>query len=205
MAKFDEVSETMRLEWDSDPYNQEVWEFMKQIGEDLNRSLRGLAEKAEAGTVLAAICLGEILFCGLHGASPDKSEAIRWTRYAAQGGSIAGSFQLAEYLEKTQNFSEAESEYIILADRGYSPAMYRLARIYWSDSSNEENKIQSVRYFKKAIKSGHLHAKADFAKLKRAGTFGFWQRLGGVSDFFALLVPMAIMRYQYPDGDLLRR
>jgi len=118
---------------------------------------------------------------------------------------MAGSFQLAEYLEENQVFSEAESEYVSLAERGYPPAMYRLARKYWSDSNYEANKSQSVKYFKMAIASGHLHAKADFAKLKRAGNFGFWNRIADVFDFFELLVPMAIMLYQYPDGDLVRR
>ena len=205
MAKIDDVGEPMRFEWDNDPFNQEVWELLHQVHEDLDGSLLGLREMADKGSTLAAICLGDMLFYGYHDTVRDELEAIAWARHAARRGSIEGGFQLAEYLEKTGSLQAAESEYIKLAERGYVPAMYRLARKYWSDATSEESEGKSIAYFKQAIEGGHLHARADFAKLKRKGTFGFWNRIVGVFDFFALLVPMTIMYYLYPDGDIMRR
>lgn len=203
--EFDHIGEAMKHEWENDAYNQDVWELMIRVPEDLEGCLRGLEETAQAGSTLAAICLADILFIGQHGASRDVAEAIRWARYAAQQGSIEGGFQLAEYLEEVQDLKEAEKEYIKVAMRGYSPAMYRLARKYWSGRFSPKRKDESTWYFQEAIRSGHLFARADFAKLKRAGNFGFWGRLEGILDFFLLIIPMAMMWYRYPAGDLLRR
>ncbi|MCK0098277.1 sel1 repeat family protein [Qipengyuania sp. S6317L1] len=199
------MGETMKYEWENDEYNQEVWELMTHIDEGLEKSLCGLREASEAGSTLAAICLSDILFDGRHGASRNIPEAISWARHAAQNGSIEGGFLLAEYLEKTGDFNAAQEEYAKLAKRGYSPAMYRLALDYWAEKGVERDVAKSIEYFSKAINSGHLHAKADFARLKRAGEFGFWSRISGVVDFFALIIPMMVMFLWYPAGQLVRK
>lgn len=205
MARLDEIGETMKYEWEVDLYNQEVWELMTRIDENPEGSLRCLKQYAEKGSALAAICLGDILFFGLHGVSQDKSDAIYWARLAAQKGSIEGGFQLAEYLEEAKDFRESEKEYTKLANRGYAPAMYRLARKYWSGREFPKDKEMSHMYFLRAIKSGHLPAKADLAKLKRSGEFGLRERIEGILEFFYLILRMAIMLNRNPNADSLRR
>ena len=151
MYSLDDMGETIRYEWENDEYNQEVWELMTHIDEGLEKSLCGLRKAAEAGSTLAAICLSDILFDGCHGASRNIPEAISWARRAAQNGSIEGSFLLAEYLEKTGDFDAAQEEYAQLAERGYSPAMYRLALNYWAGKGIDRDAAKSVEYFSQAI------------------------------------------------------
>ncbi|KWV91775.1 tetratricopeptide repeat protein [Erythrobacter sp. YT30] len=205
MEELDSIGEALRYEWDSAEDRLEIWHVLSDLPNDPSNSLKVLRGKADHGSTLAMICLADILIHGDHGMEQNVPDAIALLRKAADRGSVEGRFRLAQQLELDDDVAQAEKEYIHLADLGYSPAMYRLARIQWPGVGKISNRESAYSYLQLAAEKGHMYARIRLAQLKRKGEFGMSMRLVGIFETIALFVPMIFLFLKYPSTDLLRR
>lgn len=161
-----------------------------------------LTDLASRGSALAMMYLGHDY---VSSGEPDQAaQGEEWLIRSAKGGSIEGRLQLAQYYQRQKAWGKALIELKVLADLGYSPAMYYLGRLLYKGYLGYKAVPEAVGYLKMAVDAGHLPSMALLSLIYRKEKFGLAGRIA--SHWLCLTKIPAFVRcmWSYPSSDRLR-
>jgi len=151
------------------------------------------------GDCYAQIQLGDMLDRGL-GGDRDTLEARKWLSTAAASGDSYSRLRFARFLEQEHEDKNALDIIRELAETGYPPAIYRLARYLESGVGTEMDVAGSRQYLLEAAKKGHVRALRTLAVWEIKGKFGIWRIPIGLARFVTNLFYVATLATQKPDS-----
>lgn len=160
---------------------------------------------ADQGSLLSMVFIGDAYLHG-RGVEPDIELGKALIERAIDGGSIEGRFRMGNFFEETGQYDKSINERRILAEYGYSPAMYLLAWMYYNgrDAGVTIDIDKAIFYWTMAAEAGHLHAKRQLSYIYRTGKFGIFKMIRGHIMPFCFLVPFVRYTMCYPKSDRLR-
>ena len=195
--------ENIILAWDDEPNVNALWEATELLTTNPLLALSKLEYLAGQGSALSKVYLGDAYLYG-RGVERDYERGELWLKRAAEQGSIEGAFRLARHYQGAGEFAKAESEFIKLGDRGFSPAMHTLGNMYFNGEGVTKNIDKALECWTRAERCGHLIAKQRASFLLRSGHLGLIGRLKGYIKLASGLIPFIKYRSEYPDSDRLR-
>ncbi|MEP3052481.1 MAG: tetratricopeptide repeat protein [Erythrobacter sp.] len=190
--KADEM-EQYSLEVRSDPKADQVEAAIRTRKDDIIRAIEELENLAGSGSVVAKLVLGDLYLYGWFDAPIDREKGEALLLEAKDLGSIEAAFRLACYYQKYVRNNEAIAVFEELADRSYSPAIYRLGLMYQEGLLAEMNPQESKRHLEKAAKLGHIPALKSLARMNATSLnpisflIGLCQYLGSIVPHFRQL------------------
>lgn len=196
------LGENMQREWDEDPLRCELWDALQAGNQDSGERTAMLTDLASRGSVLSMMYLGHA-----HVSSADPERAAQgqeWLIRSAHGGSIEGRLQLAHHYERERAWEKAAAELKIVADQGYSPAMYYLGRLLYEGDLGHKAVPEAVTYLKMAIDAGHLPSMALLSLIYRKEKFGLAGRIASHWLCFTKIPSFVRWMWSYPSSDRLR-
>lgn len=196
--------ENLALEWKADPWQGSLWDALVLGETNPNAALERMKQLTAKGSPLSMFYLGDFYTFGRFGIERDFEAAEHWLRQAASMGSIEGSYLLARHLEGARKYKEAENEYKKLAEREFSPALFALGVEHYNGEWLKRDIEQSIEYFERAEKLGHLHAKHRLWHIFRKEKSGITYKIKGWLKWLTLLVPFVLCKVHYPNSDRLR-
>lgn len=164
-----------------------------------NESISIFRRFALNGDCYAQVQLGDMLDRGLAG-KRDGLEARKWLAAAASSGDSYSRLRFARFLEQELEHNNAFNIIRELADGGYSPAVYRLARYLELGIGTEKDAASSRRYLIEAANMGHVRALRMLAIWEIRGQFGFWRIPIGLVRFITNLFYVAALAMRQPDS-----
>lgn len=196
------MGENIQREWDEEPLSIELWEALQALKENSGTGIGRLTDLAGRGCALAMMYLGHFyVFSGDHEQELNGEE---WLTKSAQSGSVEGRLQLAHHYERQKAWEKSLAELEILAARGYSPAMYHLARLLYGSELGYRAVPKAVDHLKTAISAGHLPSMVLLSQIYRKERLGLSARIA--SHWLCLTKIPAFVRCirTYPNSDRLR-
>ena len=196
------LGENIEREWDNEPLGGELREALQAHNESRGGGTAKLTDLASRGSVLAMMYLGHAYV-----SSDDPDQIARgeeWLIQSAKGGSIEGRLQLAQHYKRQKTWDKALVELKILADQGYSPAMYYMGRLLYMGDLGYKAVPEAVGYLEMAIGAGHLPSMGLLSLIYRKEKFGLAGRIA--SHWLCLTKIPALVRcmWSYPSSDRLR-
>lgn len=192
----------MQREWDGEPRAVDLWEALQARKKDRDHGIGMLTELAGNGSALAMMYLGNTY---VKDTDPDQIRlGEEWLRRSAEAGSIEGRFQLACHYERQRAWETARIELEVLTEKGYSPAMYDLARLLYNGNLGCSAVPEAVAYLKRAIDNGHLPSMALLSRIYRKEKLGISGKIA--AHWLCLTKIPAVVRcmWSYPSSDRLR-
>lgn len=125
-------------------------------------ALKEYRSLAERGSVQAQIFVGWMYQYG-RGVTTDMEEAGRWYKKAADARSPEGIFYLGKLCFIQHQYAEAKRHFEDAAAKNYSPAIYRLGRLYELGKGVPIDEQTAYQYFERAAQMGHLFAERAIA------------------------------------------
>ena len=151
-----------------------------------------LEDLAERGSAMAAFYLASI-YDNAEASSVNQDMAIHWYLKAEQMGRPHASYLLGIFYQRNERYLEAEQAFSKGADKGYLPAVYRLASLYRLGLGVRQDLAISRRLLEAAAAQGHLFSKRDLAGLYLSGAFGITSTLCGLYLLVQLLVQVILL------------
>jgi TPR repeat protein len=130
---------------------------------------------AEQGSVWSMAAVGWAFETG-NGTSPDMAKAEKWYRRAFERESDYGLLRLGHLYVTQGQYAEAEEVFRSGAERGWAPAMYRLAWTYSKSADWPQKRDEVLTLLERASAVGDLSAKRFLAIAMMRGWFG-WRRI----------------------------
>jgi TPR repeat protein len=138
-----------------------------------NLDLSSVRAKADAGDAEAQLEMGLRHYLGRGGAEKNYPQAYAWFQKAADGGSLAGQFNLGVMNEKgqgvPQDFHEALRWYRKAADQGYAHAQFAIGDLYWDGNGVPKDKVEALVWYRKAADQGNSDAQNNLGNMYRDG------------------------------------
>jgi TPR repeat protein len=125
---------------------------------------------------------------------PDFLQAREWYEKTIHAGSAVVSLPYAQFLERRKDFSHARSILTIGAERGYPPAMVRLASYLRKGIGGGRDSSGSDVWLQKAADCGNLWAKRNLVISDLKKTVNLFKITG---LFFKGLVSVVRLRWHY--------
>lgn len=126
---------------------------------------------AERGSTQAQIFVGWMYQHG-RGVAMNREEARRWYEKAAGARSPEGIFYLGKLCFIEQHYADAKRHFEDATAKNYSPAVYRLGRMYELGTGVPLDKHKAFKYFERAAQMGHLFAERAIAGRMIKGAYG---------------------------------
>jgi len=126
---------------------------------------------AEQGSVWSMASVGAAFQKGL-GTPPDLAQAEKWYRRAYDGGSDHGLLWLGQLYQRQRQYAKAEQVYRTGAERGWAPAMCRLAWVYSKSPAWPQKRKEALSLLERASAAGDLSARHFLAIAMMRGWFG---------------------------------
>lgn len=158
---------------------------------------------AEVGDVDSQVFLGWMYQNGL-GIKQNMEQALVFYEQAAKLGSAEGGFYLGRLYELQNKFSEAIEWLIFSAEKNYTPAMYRLGKLY-ETGHPDRNISKAIGYLEEAGRRGHLLAQKDIALKMLKGQFGLAKILKGFVSLPIIIIEIYKMAKDDPYDECIRR
>jgi TPR repeat protein len=174
----------------------------KRFKQEHDVGVAKLADLAAHGSALAMMYLGhDYVSSGDHERAKLGEE---WLIKSAEAGSIEGRLQLAHYYERQASWEKALAELEVLAEQGYSPAMYHLARLLYGGELGHSAVSEAMAHLRTAISAGHLPSMGLLSQIYRKEKLGLAGRIA--SHWLCLTKIPALVRcmWSYPNSDRLR-
>jgi len=128
---------------------------------------------AAQGQPLAMARLGQILFQGLGGVSPDETEAIRLFKASAEAGEPLGQYWYGvAWLFGRGVAKDVGTAQVWLgraADRDQPEALHALGELYFNGNGVARNEAKAADYFRRAADLGHPASLEKMAELRWNG------------------------------------
>jgi len=100
---------------------------------------------------------------------------------------------LGRILYQSREYEAAFSAFLTGADKGYSPAIYRLAKMYQRGEGVAKNASEYRRLLEVARSKGHIFAKRDLAGLLITGKFGIASAGQGLMMLLSLWLDVGVI------------
>ncbi|MEG3155720.1 tetratricopeptide repeat protein [Sphingomonas sp. RB1R13] len=196
------MGENIEREWDQEPLQSDLWNALQTRKQNNGEGTAMLTDLTSRGSVLSMMYLGHAHVSS--GDSDQRAQGEELLIRSANGGSIEGRFQLALHYQLQQDYIKVVVELKVLADQGYSPAMYYLGRLLYSGDLGYKAIPEAVGYLRMAIDAGHLPSMALLSLIYRKEKFGLAGRIA--SHWLCLTKIPAFVRcmWSYPSSDRLR-
>lgn len=196
------MGENIQREWDNEPHAGELWVALQARKQDRDTGIAKLTCLADRGSALAMMHLGHDYV-----STGDHEQAMlgeAWLIKSAKAGSIEGRLQLPHYYERQKTWGKSLAELKALAEQGYSPAMYHLARLLYGGELGYKAVPEAVGHLKTAIRGGHLPSMALLSQIYRKEKTGISEKIA--SHWLCMTKIPAFVRcmWSYPSSDRLR-
>lgn len=141
---------------------------------------------AERGSVDAQVFVGSMYQRGL-GAAANREEARRWYKRAAETKSAEAIFYLGKLDFADKQYADALHHFGEAAKQNYSPAIYRLGRMYELGKGIAVDEQKAYEHFERAAQLGHLYARRAVAGRMIRGRYGITKIPQGLYRLFKTL------------------
>jgi len=204
MVRVRKLGESIQQEWDADPCRQELWNALQLFDNAPHAAIAALTGLAAQGSGLAMMYLGEAYLKGRGGIESDRMLGEQWLVRSAEHGSIEGRYGLAIHYEGSGRPESARNELTKLADRGYSPAMFRLGYGFYKGKWGGKDIAQAQHFLGMAQRAGHLPGAIWLNRIDIVESLGLARKVSGIWGWLKL-APL-VFRYvsNYPTSDRLR-
>jgi TPR repeat protein len=160
---------------------------------DPAESFRQYLALADRGSVWGMATVGQMFKSGT-GTAEDLAQAEKWLHRAYRGGSDFGLIWLGISYESSEQYGKAEEVYRTGVERGFVPAMIRLAECYRKSPDWAQRRREVLTLLERGPAAGDLFARHWLASAMIRGWFGLrlipegMRRLPGVAHDVANLV-----------------
>lgn len=199
-------AENIDREWSVEPDASRLLSAIELQEGDPLECLRIFQELAERGSNLAKCYLGDAYANG-RGVDRDIEGGMQWYKEASDSGSIEASHRLAFWLWHFHKYQDAVAILEETSRRGYTPSMFLLGSIYYSDYDNheiEKNAELAKNYWMLAETGGHLIAKRRLSILLRQKGSGLLNIVNGHGKLIRFLPEFLYYTIKFPKSDRLR-
>jgi hypothetical protein len=138
-----------------------------------NKDLSGLMLKSEKGDVNSQIELGNKFLNGITPLEKDYIGAIKWYQMAADNGSAAAHYKLAEIYSRKKlvvNSNLAFQMYLKSAELGNSDAINMVGLCYMAGYGVSKDDAEAIKWWLKASEAGNSNAQASIGACYERGT-----------------------------------
>ncbi len=177
------------IDWTEEPDMMELRNAYALLGSHFNQARQMLEKLAERGSLASVLYLGDAYASGRYG-SKNLLEAKKWYERAEAREWIPAPHRLGRIYFTLGDYASALRAFSRGADKGYSPAVYRLGKMYIEGLGAATNLEQGRRFLAVAIADGHLFAKRDLAGLYVRGKFGLLNIPNGVMMILSLMLEL---------------
>jgi hypothetical protein len=168
--------------FENQPDREQLYEAYRLRKSDPELALHKFRVLAEQGSVMSMIYIGNAYNRAM-GVKIDRREAEKWFRRAAEKGLPLAYHKLGvHYLRMEEDVSKSWEAFEAGASLNYAPSLYVIGKLYISGLGCEKNPTKGAEFLVRAVKLGHLGAKAAYSKYLRlrVSHLGFRAWLYGV-------------------------
>jgi len=160
------------LDWNAEPDVDRLRILYGLLAQKPSEALPGLEELATEGSVASMLYLADFYMRGACSSRVDTNKARYWYTQAHKKGCPQASYMLGRILYQSREYELAFSAFLEGAEKGYLPAIYRLAKMYHHGEGVAKDISEYKRLLEAARSKGHIFAKRDLAALLITGKFG---------------------------------
>jgi TPR repeat protein len=157
---------------------------------DPAESFRQFLALAEGGSVWSMASVGNRFEHGL-GIAPDLAQAENWYLRAYQAGSDYALIWLGDLYQKSKRYEQAQAVFRTGVERGFVPAMFRLAWSYWNSPDWPQRRDEAMALLERSAAAGDLSAKRFLAVAMMRGGFGLRHIPNGIRLLLSVAEEMA--------------
>ncbi len=153
-------------------------------------SFRQYLALAEQGSVWSMANVGQLFENGI-GTARDLAKAERWYLRAYEAGSDYGLIWLGHLYQESRQYGKAQEVYRAGVERGFVPAMQRLAWSYWNSADWPRWRSEALSLLERGSAAGDLSARRFLARSLMHGRFGLRHIPRGIRLLFSTAKDMA--------------
>lgn len=161
--------------WEREPDHDRASRAYELLSTDPIEGFKECLALAEQGSIWAMGSVGWAFSRG-NGTPRDLAQAEKWYRRAFDSGSDYALLGLGHLYMQQQEYTKAEEVFRTGADRGWVPAMYRLAWTYSKSAAWSQKRDEARDLLERASAAGDLSARRFLATATMRGWFG-WRRI----------------------------
>lgn len=177
------------MDWGKEPDLERLRRLHALLSNNPHDALPGLEELAQEGSAASTLYLADF-YMGNH---KDENKARFWYTKAHEQGVPQASYMLGRLRYKSHDYEGALEAFSKGAEKGYAPAIYRLAKMYQHGDGTAKNVFEYKRLLEEAWSKGHVFAKRDLAGLLLTGRFGVFSAARGALLLLGLWSDIALL------------
>jgi tetratricopeptide (TPR) repeat protein len=157
---------------------------------DPAESFRQYLALAERGSVWSMANVGHLFENGT-GTAKDLAQAEKWYLRAYEAGSDYGLIWLGLLYQESGRYEKAQQVFQNGVERGFVPAMLRLAASYWNSPNWPQRRDEALTLLERGSAAGDLSARRYLAVGMMRGWFGLTRIPDGIRLVFSTAEDMA--------------
>jgi TPR repeat protein len=176
------------MEREADP--EPIYRAYDLLKTDPAESFSQYLELAERGSVWSMANVGQLFEHG-EGTARDLAQAEKWYLRAYRAGSDYGLIWLGHFYQESKQYEKAQDVFRTGVERGFVPAMFRLAASYWHSADWPQRRDEALTLLERGSAAGDLSARRFLASAMTRGRFGLWRIPAGIRLLFNVAEDMA--------------
>jgi hypothetical protein len=189
LAWFDaQTNNVAIMEREADPAS--IYQAHDLLKTNPAESFRQYLALAEQGSVWSMANVGQLFENGT-GTARDLAEAERWYLCAYEAGSDYGLIWLGHLYQESRQYEKAQEVFRTGVERGFVPAMQRLAWSYWNSADWPQRRGEALTLLERGSAAGDLSARRYLASGLTRGRFGLRHIPHGIRLLFSTAEDMA--------------
>jgi TPR repeat protein len=157
------------MEREADPAS--IYQAHDLLKTDPAESFRQYLALAERGSVWSMANVGQLFENGT-GTARDLAQAEKWYLRAYEAGSDYGPIWLGHLYQESRQYEKAQDVYRAGVERGFVPAMVRLASSYWNSPDWPKRRDEALTLLERGSAAGDFSARRYLAVGMTRGWFG---------------------------------
>lgn len=145
------------------------------------------------------------MFGNGRGASKDLAQAGQWFERAANAGSVQGTYGVFAVRCHQGRYTEAKDWAERAANQGFTPAIYRLGRLYEAGKGVNADRKRGRGYIEQAAAQGHLLAQRHIALSLLRGERGLTRIPRGFMMLLKVAASLFRVATQDPTSERIQR
>jgi TPR repeat protein len=180
------------VDWEAEPDIEELKRSHALLATNPDQAIKNLEILVSRGSIMSAWYLGEFYEHGEY-ASKDIDKAIKWYTQAETMGWPHASYMLGHIYMSARKYDEAFASFSRGSAKKYSPATYRLAKMYRDGISVDVDFNKYCELLTLAASNKHVYAKRELINLYLFGRFGKLSIIRGSILWLSLLWDLILM------------
>jgi TPR repeat protein len=177
----------IKTNWENEPDIDNLRRMYDLFKTEPGKAVAGLEALANRRSMMSMWYLADAYCMGTY-VPKDIGMAKYWYSQADLMGSAEAALCLGRICIEQGNNDEALAAFTRGANREYSPAIYRLAKMYQDGLGTKKDMNRCRALLEKATSKGHVFAKRDLATLYIRGDFGPMFVIRGLALFASLVI-----------------